>query len=142
MRARLALFAILAPLVLVAAAQACKCKPPPPPKEALEGSAAVFSGKVLKIEKGTEEYELAVTLSVDRQWKGIEGKEVVIYTAKDGATCGYGFEKGKAYLVYANKAMRDKDKATYLSTGLCTRTRSLDLAAEDLKDLGEGKPAK
>jgi hypothetical protein len=70
-------------------------------------------------------------------WKAAEGKEVVLYTANDSAACGYNFEKGKSYLVYAHSQKRGEEKV--LGTNICTRTALLSDAKEDLKELGEGK---
>ena len=49
-----------------------------------------------------------------------------------GTACGYGFEPAKSYLVYASAT----DGA--LSTNLCSRTRPMAQAAEDLAVLGMG----
>lgn len=73
-------------------------------------------------------------------WKGAAEKEVVVMTGKNDGICGYKFEKGKPYLVYANKTVRDKVK--HLSTGICHRTAPLADPAEDLKELGEGRTPK
>ena len=110
--------AVLIPLFLAAAADACSCAPPPPPKEALKKATAVFSGKVLKIEKEGE-FELAVTFAVESQWKGVADKEVVVRTGIDDGICGYKFKKGASYLIYAHETKRDEVK--YLATSICTR---------------------
>jgi hypothetical protein len=126
------------PLVLAlvsAQLYACSCIAPPPPKEALAAASAVFSGKVTAIEAAGD-HEKAVTIEIKSTWKGVEKKkEVVVYTADNGATCGYGFEKGKSYLVYASLMKRGDDKV--LGTNICTRTAALDAAAKDIKELGE-----
>lgn len=117
-------------------ALACSCLPPPPPKKALEGSAAVFSGKVtdVTLEKGQK----IVTIEVDRVWKGKVGAKVVVTTASNGAACGYNFTtKGDAtYLIYAyeNKGV--------LGTNICTRTTTLAAGAADIKELGDGEKPK
>ena len=74
---------------------------------------------------------------MERWWKGGEQTEITVSTAKSGAACGYGFEKGKKYLVYAGK--EDKGKALHVS--LCGRTRTEKEAEKsgDFKELGEGK---
>jgi hypothetical protein len=114
---------------------ACSCIAPPPPKDALKTASAVFSGKVTAIVDAGD-HEKAVTIEIKTKWKGVEkAKEVVVYTANNGAACGFGFEKGKSYLVYANMLKRGEDKV--LGTNLCTRTAALDAAAKDIKELGE-----
>lgn len=114
-------------------AWACKCKQPPDTKTALAGSPAVFVGKVTRVDEAGE-HEYAVTFEVDQSWKGVTAKEVVVRTAKQSATCGYNFEMGKSYLVYCT-ASTEKE----LRTGICTRTRNLIEAKEDLADLGPGQ---
>lgn len=117
---------------------ACDCAPPPPPKEALAKSAAVFLAKVVQIEDaGTGELGRSVTLSVERWWKGGETANLVVSTAKSGATCGYGFQKDRRYLVYAYS---DGKK---LTVSLCSRTNPAEVAEKlgDFKDLGEGQAA-
>jgi hypothetical protein len=117
----------------VPSALACSCLPPPPPKEAMEKSTAVFSGKVTKIELDEAKHRRTVTIEVDRAWKGMDKKTVVITTASDGAMCGYGFQKDKSYLVYAH------GEDGKLSTNICTRTRGIEQAKADIEALGEGK---
>lgn len=69
-----------------------------------------------------------VTFRVLGSVKGVD-EEAIIYTNESSAACGFTFEEGKRYLVYANEADGQ------LHTGLCTRTASLDLADEDLEAL-------
>lgn len=115
---------------------ACDCAAPPPPKKALEGSAAVFSGKVTQVK--IVDQTKHVTIEVDRVWKGTVGNKVVVTTATDGAACGFDFTvKGDAtYLIYAyeNKGV--------LGTNICTRTTTLAAGAADIKELGEGEKPK
>jgi hypothetical protein len=118
---------------------ACSCAPPPPPKKALEGATAVCLAEVVKIEEAGQ--ERTVTLKVEKWWKGGDKAELVVSTAKSGAACGYGFEKGKRYLVYAGV----EEKGKPLGVSLCSRTRTEKEAESsgDFKELGEGKaPAK
>lgn len=139
MRICTSLMAVVVPLLMVASSYACSCAPHPPPKKALEQAAAVFSGTVLKIADAGE-HSWAVTFAVTASWKGVEEKEVVVMTGKNDGICGYKFAKGKPYIVYANETVRDKVK--HLATGICHRTAPLAEAAEDLKELGDGKKPK
>ena len=113
---------------------ACSCAPPPPPKEALAASSAVFTGKVVAVED-VGDFQRSVTIEVASSWKGVKAKTVTVKTAKDSAACGYGFEKGKSYLVYAREVKEGEAKV--LSTNLCSRTRTLAEAKEDLAALGD-----
>ena len=112
---------------------ACDCAVPPPPKEALKKATAVFSAKVVKIEEAG--LQRSVTVEVLRTWKGVDEKKIVVSTAKSGASCGYGFQEGKTYLIYAYQ----EEKAPMLRVSLCSRTQAIDKAEGDLKELGEGK---
>lgn len=113
---------------------ACDCAPPPAPKKAMEGAAAVFFGEAINVE--VEGQTRTVTLKVEKWWKGGEKAEITVTTHKSGATCGYGFEKGKKYLVYAH---RDEKQKT-LNVSLCSRTRTEKEAEKDgdFKELGAG----
>lgn len=130
---------MVASLAFATSAEACKCKAPPPPKEALAASAAVFSGKVTKIEPDRG-YGLLVTLKVASVWKGVDGAEVVVHTPRDSAACGVSFKEGSEFLVYADKMKGDDIEL--LTTNLCTRTKLLADAKEDLAELGPAGPAK
>ena len=55
---------------------------------------------------------------------------VTVGTGAGGGDCGYAFETGETYLVYASGDVAD------LRTGICTRTRRVADAASDLSALG------
>lgn len=118
---------------------ACSCAPPPEPKKALEQATAVCLAEVAKVEDAG--LERTVTLKVGKWWKGGEAAELTVSTAKSGAACGYGFETGKKYLVYAHA---QGEKAKPLHVSLCSRTRTQKEAeaSGDFKALGEGKAPK
>ena len=111
-----------------AVAGACSCAEPPPPRVALERAMAVFTGKVVRIEKA--EVERRATVEVEKNFKGAGGKTVVVNTGLGGGDCGYGFKEGQRYLIYAH------GEPNALSTNICTRTRHIDDAEQDLKELG------
>lgn len=103
---------------------ACSCTESIDPIEkqvtdSYENSAAIFSGKVTSIRRTADGYDVIVTLSVIESWKGTNGKRIKVRTAKDSSMCGYHFELGKEYLVYAHGTARD------LGVGNCSRTTSL-----------------
>jgi hypothetical protein len=103
---------------------ACDCAWPGSPREELRRKDAVFSGEVTSINRERIEFK------VEKFWKGPRAKKVSIrYELSD---CTYLFVAGKKYLVYAfGKEILETDK--------CTRTKELDKASDDLKELGEGK---
>lgn len=122
----------------IAFANACSCIAPVTPQEALESSTAVFTGKVVstEVQNGvmiSSGDPVTVTFDVSKIWKGSESQTIVITTAREDASCGYTFEKGKEYIVYAYGEENE------LGTNICTRTNMLANAQEDLQELGEGK---
>jgi hypothetical protein len=118
-------------------ALACSCAPSPAPTEALAGAHAVFLGKVLRVQGQTDPLAqggVRATFQVERRWKGVKTRRVNVHTWSNSAMCGYGFQKGETYLVYAHKAQDGK-----LQTSICSRTRREDQAKEDLDALGDGE---
>ncbi|WP_156417410.1 hypothetical protein [Paenibacillus etheri] len=118
---------------------ACSCVVPAEPLEALESSSAVFTGKVVdkKEPKGTiisSADPVKVTFEVDSSWKGVKGNKVTLTTALSSASCGFEFVKGESYIVYAN-ANGEGDSGELVAS-LCSRTKLLASASEDLKELG------
>jgi hypothetical protein len=105
------------------------------PRSELYHSRAVFLGKVTKV-RGTTQSEqdngylrYAVTLKIERSWKGTTAGEITVY-ADLGGCPPYSVHEGQKWLVYA--------RTNWLSIA-CTRTRKLEDAEEDLRALGKGK---
>jgi hypothetical protein len=136
---QLPLFVAIAALFVGQPLLACSCAPPPPPKEALAASTAVFTGKVVAVEKAGD-FQIAVTIEVSGAYKGVKEKKVTVYTANNGAACGIGFTKGTSYLVYAREQKRGEEKV--LGASLCSRTTTLADAKADLAELGEAPAVK
>ena len=117
---------------------ACSCVENPPPLAALQESDAVFTGFVLSVEElnrgllRSSADRVEVTFRVTEAWKGVDSDRVKLRTAAAEASCGFEFVVGMPYIVYAYET------ANGLSTGLCTRTTDLALAADDLAALGKG----
>jgi hypothetical protein len=99
--------------------------------DAYKNSIAIFSGEVLSVTP-TDEFTVTVKIKIEKSWKGRFSKEIILTTGKDSAMCGYSFEIGNKYLVYA---YGPKNK---LTTGLCSRTGVLS-QSEDLKYLDQLK---
>lgn len=76
------------------------------------------------------EYQIA-TLRLIEKWKGDAEAVVVIKVTTECCLCGYRFEQGETYLVYANGPYEDG----YYSTTSCTRTRLFDQSDADIKEL-------
>lgn len=129
------------------AALACSCVKPTP-DEALRWADAVFAGRVIAegkvgwwpgwirfkwsppfIERTDAFYESRMVFEVTTVWKGdIFAKTSVV----DVSPCGYGFDHGGEYLVYAKRFEGG------LVTGACCRNNKLSNAGEDLAALGAG----
>ncbi|MDJ0706309.1 MAG: hypothetical protein QNJ46_23810 [Leptolyngbyaceae cyanobacterium MO_188.B28] len=114
-------------------AYGCSCLPPGPPLSELDQAMAVFAGEVSAIKQTTRGFE--ISFNVTEVWKGDLTSTLVISTGPHSAACGYPFEIGQDYLVYAYG--RD---STRLAASLCSRTAPLSNAADDLVELGDGAP--
>ncbi len=118
-------------------AAACTCAINPSPEEELKLSTAVFSGRVVSTDllprlDTSSRHPVKVTLEVDTVWKGPERDRISVYTAIDSGACGFDFNVGWKYLVYARGSQNDLEVST------CTRTAMLSYAGDDLAALGEG----
>ena len=139
-----------------AACEICSCAPKQPPSHARDSSAAVFSGRVVALLdwpvarpdstfQGSQRHDaelaylkkavkrLQVTIEVLEVWKGDIVARTEVYTANQCCVCGFPFELGKEYLIYAGRA-----SSGHLGVSLCSRTRELSKAADDVAALGPG----
>ncbi|HEV3048747.1 MAG TPA: hypothetical protein VGX50_00475 [Longimicrobium sp.] len=118
----------------------CSCVGAGDAPSGLASSDAVFTARVLSVRdtvvgRGSEygpRQMRRVTLRVDRAWKGVGSRTVVVVTGMGGGDCGFPFRRGKSYLVYAHGTGDGS-----LSAGICGRTAELARAAADLRALGE-----
>ncbi len=121
-------------------AYACSCFPrgDEPLKQqvnkAKNDSQTVFSGKVLEVIRKPGNFQVIVKLRVENLWKGNVSRQITVLTGADSALCGYNFEVGKSYLIYASGA-----DVNNLQTNICTRTANLSEAKADIKILGKSK---
>ena len=123
-----AVTAVVAWLMLgrVGAVAACSCAPSSSPCQAIGSQAVVFLGTAESVEPaGSQSGGPAVRwrFTVREVINGALGdaRTVSVTTAADGAACGFPFEVGLNYLVYAYAARSGADLGV-LSTGLCSRT--------------------
>ena len=139
MRKILLVIALVATSIVFApgSAFACSCIEPQSDAVAEKGSDAVFAGTVTGYEITKPiggEYEPAVddvrmalevswTLSVDTFVKGEPAEEISVTSSGQGAACGFHFNEGERYLVFAYEDEQDDGG---LSTNSCTNTRSVD----------------
>ena len=118
---------------------ACSCIVPGIPQEELAKSTVVFAGKVVSVKEHDPFLKVTqsstdpttVEFAVSEVWKGDVGPTSSFSTARSGASCGFTFAEGKEYIVYS----RDGD-----TVSLCSRTKLIEDAREDLDALGAGNP--
>ena len=117
---------------------ACSCVTPRTPSEQLGVSSLVFAGEAvsvredqpfLGIDRLPANGPTTVEFKIDTVWKGATTDTITLETAGDEASCGFTFIEGQEYLVYS----RDGE-----TVSLCSRTRSIGAAQDDLDALGEG----
>jgi hypothetical protein len=109
---------------------ACRCFPPSV-KKSFEKATVIFSGEVIKLD------EFRATLKVEKVWKGKPKEEIVMLTGTiktpegyyQSSSCDYGYVLGQKYLIYAYGS---EDK---LKTSACSRSKTLEYAEEDIKEL-------
>lgn len=92
----------------------------------------MFTARAIEImepERSLPGLKRVVRMRVGEVLTGVdpEQKEVEIVTGSGGGDCGYPFQSGRDYAVYAHKNSDGR-----LETGICTRTRPLEEAAEDI----------
>lgn len=122
-------------------ASACSCIRSTPQQNFARAS-TVFSGRVIDIQPSLFNEQRSINerranpkirFEVSRVWKGKLERQSFVMTSGSSASCGYAFQKGKEYLVYAS------EQDSTLQTGLCSGTKLLSEAQSDLAALGQGK---
>ena len=115
--------------------KACDCSYAGAPCKAFASTPTVFAGRVVKIStirlkapSGDDYEDRLVFFDVERSYRGWEAKTAEVVTGTGGGDCGYEFQEGVYYLVYAFP----HPATGKLYTGTCQRTRPLSQASEDL----------
>ena len=111
------------------AAFACSCFSPGPPCQEFWKTDAVFSGKVISItpEPVPKHYgqemppNRVVRFLATESFRGMNSSEVVIVTERGDGGCGFDFQIGEQYIVYAHRNAADNR----LWTSICSRTTLL-----------------
>ena len=101
-------------------AWACSCAgPEPTDAESFDDYDVVFVGEAVEMRFGKRENfpPQIWTFDVDRVNKGEATFEQEVRTANNGGLCGYGFDEGKRYQVWADQ------RGEKLHTHLCGKTR-------------------
>jgi hypothetical protein len=130
-------FQIFSAVALTAApfAHACSCTEPKGPQEELGTAHAVFTGQASRVKQNIFQRLFGTTqieFTVHQSWKGVDQKKITMKTSANTTACGYHFEEGKDYLVYANG-----NEGSTISS--CSRTKLVSQAGEDIKALGESQ---
>ena len=109
-----------------AALRARRRGPPTPCSPGLSGPSSVS-----KATEETRRFTRCASRSTSR-WDYINAPSgiVEVATGSGGGDCGYRFAIGKRYLVYARKW---PPSGSGLTTGICSRTRQIEEADEDIK---------
>jgi hypothetical protein len=99
----------------------------------------VFAGRVTEVRAVVREHPngggdelLETTFDVSRVWKGDVMKRVTVTTHAKGGMCGYRFKAEQSYIVYGFGA------GERFNTHLCTATKPLEKAENDVRALGSG----
>ena len=103
---------------------ACSCAVQTPQGH-FDQADVVFTGKVLEVDNawGQQEVELEVLEISKIDEEDADEKKLTVYTETSEAMCGYTFEEGGVYMVFANR------QDSRLITNLCSgnqRFRSLE----------------
>lgn len=124
-------------------AHACKCVQPGTPSEEIEKFVAVFAGRVVSVEHSFDPNAAAVGpgdrttigLEVSTVWKGAVHEDMYVTTPPTGGSCGFAFEEGREYILYAHDSPYDDGG---YSVSICSRTALLSEAQADLDAFGDG----
>ena len=128
------LFFILVP----SPARACSCVGGIPICETFWKTPVVFAGEVIDISPEIDAASFAdrrVRFTVERVWRGSASGTIDVMTSGSSASCGYSFQRGERYLVFTY------DRGGTLWTGLCSATKRLVNAKEELDYLNQRFPA-
>jgi len=130
-------FAVLLALTVFAPdAGACSCEASGPPCQNAFQVDAVFVGTVRSMSTiattvDSPYVRRLVVFAIERGFRGADGPTADVTTGIGGGDCGYEFKIGLRYVVYAFRST----SGSGLSTGICSRTRPVSHAAEDLRYL-------
>ena len=93
----------------------------------------IFLGKTVAMEKLPHpevDASYAAHFSIEEGFRGTSGSEIVVYTGAGGGDCGYPFEPGTSYVVYATR-----DAGNRLHASICSQTRPAVMMAGALREL-------
>ena len=132
------LILIAIPLLLLSRGEAYACKCGKPSVEwSFEKVPVIFSGEVVKL------HLFRAIFKIEKMWKGKPAEEIVMLTGEtrgaDGylisSSCNFRYARGEKYLVYASGSI------TELKASVCSRTKPLKSATDDVRELERLKRA-
>ncbi|HET7482785.1 MAG TPA: hypothetical protein VFK89_07985, partial [Actinomycetota bacterium] len=102
LRRAIVVVALVGALVPVGAVPAwgCSCVPRTSDARAAERAAAVFTGVVSSGDQLTDQ-TVAWSFAVDSVYKGEVHEEQEIVTSQQSSACGFSFDEGRRYLIFA-----------------------------------------
>jgi hypothetical protein len=130
---RFASILLLLMLLTARVADACQCDAIGPPCQNFFEVHAVFAGTVRSVmpvpRVPTAMENVRVEFEDTIAFRGVEGPTQTVMTSAPGVgACAYPFKRGERYVVYAYRTKPGEP----LSTTICSRTRPIADAAEDL----------
>jgi uncharacterized GH25 family protein len=111
-------------------ARACSCMERDSAVKAYAKADAVWVGTISNVQPGVGKSafrDMRATFLVDEALKGKKSEKLDVFTSSQGTACGYPFENGGSYLVYAYRDAETKE----LQTSICGRTRRLAIGVEE-----------
>ena len=126
--------ALLGVLALPSRSDACSCVSQNHPCEAAWKVDAVFVAQVLDvIPDPARRRPTRIRVRVLETFRGEPPNDAILTTSAELGNCGYdGFSVGETYLVYAGARSYLDGTSSRLDVSLCSRTRRISEAAEDL----------
>jgi hypothetical protein len=126
------IFIVLFAILHTSNCLACTCIGKSKIKHEIRASDLVFSGTVISKEivvvpeEGVDKlfwfHYAKYTIAVDTKYKGAAQDTIVINTGIGKGSCGFKFEIGERYIIYANYTTEYSLKETELGTNICNRT--------------------
>ncbi len=131
------LFVVFLTAILPAATQACSCIEMPI-KDQVRSAEKIVVGLIESKEVIPEEHEVNIKMKVLQNLKGHDKEYFNFKTGSNGAICGFNFQKGKEYLVYAKEIKSNKQgsgAAPTYKVSLCSRTKPHKDSKEEIEAL-------
>ncbi|NOT33633.1 MAG: hypothetical protein HOP12_05610 [Candidatus Eisenbacteria bacterium] len=107
----------------IPAAHACSCTNERTVLEEFAIAHYVFGGTVTSVQPTSDSFNVIATFTPTIRWKGGLNSVVNVYTPRDESTCGFPFEVGESYLVFAFNSFASGQ--TGIWTHACSRNRPL-----------------